>query len=135
MKPYHLMNILFVLVLMCSCNQERSTISEYRDYAKELKTKSEEYTEDDWEDAAETFEKLEKKANQCKFSAKEKKQLNKLRGQCAAYIFKSVSKQAKHQMEDAMEQISDMAEGFNEALGDEGIDGLINDGNEKANKE
>ena len=29
-----------------------------------------------------------------------------------------------------MEQFSDMAEGFNEALGEEGIDGLFNDEDE-----
>ena len=135
MKTFRIINILLVLVLMCSCDQKKSTISEYRDFAKELKANSEQYSEEDWEDAAKTFEKLEAKIEKCKFSAKEKKQLNKLRGQCAAYIVKSVSKQAKYQLEDAMEQVSDMAEGFNEALDDEGIDGLINEIDEKANEE
>ena len=134
MKTFRIISILLVLVLMCSCDQKKSTISEYRDFAKELKANSEQYSEEDWEDAA-TFEKLEAKTEKCKFSAKEKRQLNKLRGQCAAYIVKSVSKQAKYQSEDAMEQVSDMAKGFNEALGDEGIDGLINEIDEKANEE
>jgi len=45
-------------------------------------------------------------------------------------MVKAISKQTKRNVEDAMEQFSDMAEGFNEVLGEEGIDGLFNDGDE-----
>ena len=130
MKTSRIIHFLLLLVLLCSCNREQSALSEYRDLAKELKDNSSEYSEKDWQRVAEKYEKLEQKVSECDFSPKEKKQLNKLRGQCAAYFMKSITKQAKDQMKDAMEQFNDMAEGFNEALGEDGIEGLLNDDDE-----
>jgi hypothetical protein len=115
------------MLLICSCNREGSTLSDYRALAKELKVNSSNYTAEEWDDAVRKYEKLEKAVEQCHFSNKEKKELNRLRGQCAAYMLKSITKQTKLHMEDAMEQFSDMAEGFNEALGEKGIDGLFDD--------
>ena len=127
MKVVRLVYLLLGLLFVCSCSREESTLSDYRSLAKELKANSSDYTAEDWDDVVRTYEKLEKKATHCNFSPKEKKELNRLRGQCAAYMLKAVTKQAKVQMEDAMEQFSDMAEGFNEALGEEGFEGLFND--------
>ncbi len=137
MKAIRLGCLIFVIFLVCSCSKEESTLSDYRALAKELKVKSPDYDSEDWEDVARKYEKLEKRASSCKFSPQEKKELNRLRGQCAAYMFKAISKQTKVQVEDAIEQLSDMAEGFNEALGEEGLDGLFEDGNEyeETNKE
>lgn len=130
MKAVRIACILLTLLLVCSCSREGSVISDYRSLAKELKANSSDYSAEDWNNVVEKYKKLEDKASRCRFSPKEKKELNKLRGQCAAYMLKSITKQAKVQMEDAIEQFSDMAEGFNEALGEEGIDGLFNDEDE-----
>jgi len=130
MKAVRIASIFLMLLLVCSCSQEGSVISDYRSLAKELKANSSDYSAEDWDKVVRKYKKLENKASRCHFSQKEKKELNRLRGQCAAYILKSITKQAKVQMEDAMEQFSDMAEGFNEALGEEGIDGLFNDEDE-----
>ena len=119
MKTCHIVSIVLVFFLLCSCNREESTLSEYRSFAEELKINSSNYTEYDWNNVIKKYKKLEQEATQCKFSKKEKKELNRLRGQCAAYMLKAVAKQAKSQVEDAFEQFSDMAEGFNEALGEE----------------
>ena len=130
MKAARFVHILLVVFILCSCSREGSVLSDYRQLAKELKMNSSDYTEDDWEDVVRKYEKLEKKVTKCKFSQKEKKELNRLRGQCAAYVVKAITKQTKIQMEDVMEQFSDMAEGFNEVLGKEGIDDLFNDDDE-----
>jgi len=130
MKAVRIACILLILLLVCSCSREGSVISDYRSLAKELKANSSDYSAEDWDNVVEKYKKLENKASRCRFSPKEKKELNRLRGQCAAYMLKSITKQAKVQMEDAIEQFSDMAEGFNEALGEEGIDGLFNDEDE-----
>ncbi len=130
MKAVRIACILLILLLVCSCSREGSVISDYRSLAKELKANSSDYSAEDWDNVVEKYKKLENKASRCRFSPKEKKELNRLRGQCAAYMLKSITKQAKVQMEDAMEQFSDMAEGFNEALGEEGIDGLFYDEDE-----
>ena len=121
MKTCRVLTIVLVVFILCSCNREESTLSEYRSFAKELKVNSSNYTEDEWNNVIKKYEKLEQKATQCEFSQKEKKELNRLRGQCAAYMLKAIAKQTKSRMEDAMEQFSDMAEGFNEALGEEGF--------------
>ena len=42
-------------------------------------------------------------------------------------MLKSVTKQTKLQIKDAIEQFSDMAEGFKEGLGEEGLEGLFKD--------
>lgn len=128
MKVSRIVYLYLVLFLVCSCSREESTLSDYRALAKELKVNSPDYTSEDWEDVVRKYEKLEKKASRCSFSPKEKKELNRLRGQCAAYMLKSITKQTKVQVEDAIEQFSDMAEGFNEALGEEGLDDLFEDG-------
>ena len=127
MKSVRIIYICFIFLLVSSCSREGSVISDYRSLAKELKANSTDYSAEDWDKVVRNYKKLEKKVSRCHFSPKEKKELNRLRGQCAAYMLKSITKQAKVQMEDAMEQFSDMAEGFNEALGEEGIDGLFND--------
>ena len=132
MKPSHILHILLLFLLICSsCSREDSAISDYRSLAQELKSNSSDYSEEDWENVVQEYEKLEKRVEKCKFSPKQKKELNRLRGQCAAYMLKGMTTQAKHQMEDAVEQFSDMAEGFNEALGDEGFDGLFEDEDDK----
>ena len=86
MKVIRLIQILLLLVLVCSCSKEQTVLSGYRDLKKEL---------------------------------------NKLRGQCSAYFIKSLPKQAKCQMEDAIEQISDIADGFMEAIAEEGVEELL----------
>ena len=125
MNLFRIISIVLVFFLLCSCNREESTLSEYRSFAKELKVNSSNYTEDEWNNVIKKYEKLEQKATQCEFSQKEKKELNRLRGQCAAYMLKAIAKQTKSHMEDAMEQFSDMAEGFNEALGEEGLENIF----------
>lgn len=130
MKTIRIAYILLMILLVCSCSREESVISDYRSLAKELKANSSDYSAEDWDDVVRKYKELENVASHCDFSPKEKKELNKLRGQCAAYMLKSLTKKAKVRMEDAMEQFSDMAEGFKEALGEEGIDGLFNDEDE-----
>lgn len=127
MKAVRIVYVLLMVLLVCSCSREQSALSEYRSLAKELKMKSSDYTAEEWNDLYERYGKLEEKVANCNFSQKEKKEINRLRGQCAAYMLKSIGKQAQIQMEDAIEQYSDMAEGFNEVIGEEGIDGLFDD--------
>lgn len=125
MKITQSLKILLVLLLMCSCNREESTLSDYRKFAMELKENSSDYTEEDWNDVVKKYEELEKEVEQCKFSSEEKKELNRLRGRCAVYLLKSITKQAKHKMEDTVEQFSDMVEGVNEAFSEEGLDDFL----------
>lgn len=127
MKSVRFIYFILMLILVCSCTREGSALSEYRSLAKELKVNSTDYTQEDWERAIKKYEKLEEKISRCNFSKQEKKELNRLRGQCAAYMLKAISKQTKRDVEDVMEQFADMAEGFNEALGEEGMEGLFND--------
>lgn len=127
MNTVRIITISLLFLLFCSCSHEGSTLNDYRSLAKELKVNSSGYTAEDWEDVFREYERLEKEAARCDFSKKEKKELNRLRGQCAAYMLKSVTKQTKLQIKDAIEQFSDMAEGFREGLGEEGLEGLFTD--------
>ena len=130
MKAIRVISVLLVLLLVCSCSREESTLSDYRSFAKELKVNSSDYTEEDWNNVVAKYNKLEERASNCNFSQKEKKELNKLRGQCTAYMLKTIYKQTKLQMKDAMEQYLDMAEGFNEVLEEDGFESLLNEGDE-----
>ena len=125
MKVIRIIQILLLLVLVCSCSKEQTVLSGYRDLKKELKTNPSDYSMEDWERVLKECEILEEKARQCNFSPEEKKELNKLRGQCSAYFIKPLPKQAKCQMEDAIEQISDIADGFMEAIAEEGVEELL----------
>lgn len=118
---------LLLLILLCSCNPTKSTIAKYHNLVNELKNNSAEYTEADWESVAKRYETLEDRALQCRFSTEERKELNRLRGQCVAYMLKG----AIYQMGDVMEQVSDMTDGFGEAFGEafneESVDKIIDD--------
>lgn len=131
MKSYRIVYIFLALLFVCSCNQEKSTLTDYKRLTRELKVNSSDYTEEDWEEIIEKYESLEEAADRCHFSPKEKRELNRLRGQCAAYLFKAMANQTKYQMEDFLEQLSDMAEGFQDVLGDESIDSFLNDDEEE----
>ncbi len=127
MKTVRIITIFLAILLFYACSREESTLNDYRALAKELKVNSTDYTPEEWEEVINKYERLEKETERCHFSKKEKKELNRLRGQCAAYILKSVTKQTKQQIKDAIEQFSDMAEGFKEGLGEEGLEGLFKD--------
>jgi hypothetical protein len=124
MKAISVLCMFLVFLLVCSCSREGSVLSDYRTLARDLKKNSSEYTLEDWEKAAKKFQRIEKRAARCKFSPKEKKELNKLRGKCAAYMLTSVSKQAITQYHDIIGQFSDIADGFKEGLVEEGIEGI-----------
>lgn len=126
MKIAKIIQIMMVLLLVCSCSREESLLSDYRDLAKELKENSADYTEQDWENLAANYQKLEEKAERCKFSPDQKKELNKLRGQCVAYLFKAVTKQSAEKVIETINDMSDMVEGFNEALKEDDIEGAPN---------
>lgn len=125
MKVIRIIHFLILLLLLCSCSREQTVLAGYRDLAEELKANSSDYSKEDWGKVLKECEMLEEKAQQCDFSTEEKKELNRLRGQCSAYFIKSLPKQAKCQMEDAIEQISDIADGFMEAIGEDVIDELL----------
>lgn len=127
MKAVRIITLFLAFLLFCACSREESTLNDYRALARELKLNSTDYTAEEWEEVISKYERLEKEAARCHFSKKEKKELNRLRGQCAAYMLKYVTKQTKLQIKDAIEQFSDMAEGFKEGLGEEGLEGLFKD--------
>lgn len=127
MKAVRILTLFLAFLLFCACSREESTLNDYRALARELKLNSTDYTAEEWEEVISKYERLEKEAARCHFSKKEKKELNRLRGQCAAYMLKYVTKQTKMQIKDAIEQFSDMAEGFKEGLGEEGLEGLFKD--------
>ena len=131
MKSNRIVYVFLALLFICSCSQEKSTLTDYKKLIRELKVNSSDYTEEDWEEIIEKYENLEKAADRCNFSRKEKRELNRLRGQCAAYLFKAIANQTKYQMEDYLEQLSDMAEGFQDVFGDGSIDSLLDDAEEE----
>jgi hypothetical protein len=130
MKVIRIIYVFLIVLVIGSCSREEATLSDYRNLVQELKVNSSDYTEEEWQDIVTEYNSLEERIANCKFSSKEKKELNKLRGQCAAYMLKAVYKQAEFQMQDALEQFSDIGEGFQEALGEDGFDGLFNDKDE-----
>ena len=61
MKVIRLIQILLMLVLVCSCSKEQTVLSSYRDLKKELKTNSSDYSMEDWERVLKECEMLEEK--------------------------------------------------------------------------
>ena len=118
-------HFLLLLLFLCSCSREQTVLSGYSDLTEELKASSSDYSKEDWEKVLKEWKMLEENVKLCDFSPEEKRELNRLRGQCSAYFIKSLPKQAKYQLEDAIEQISDIADGFMEAIGEDDIDGLL----------
>ncbi|MBQ0062003.1 MAG: DNA/RNA non-specific endonuclease [Bacteroidales bacterium] len=82
MRPVRSLYILLLVLLTSSCGRENSVLAEYRSLAKDLKTKSLDCSEEEWDIILSRYRRIEKRIEQRQLSAKEKKELYKLRAQC-----------------------------------------------------
>ena len=75
MKAFRIILILSVFYSLFSCSREVSVISGYKKLAKELKTNSNNYTIEDFQEVALEIQNLEQEAESCNFTKEQQKEV------------------------------------------------------------
>lgn len=115
-----------MLVAFCSCSSKQGPIDDLEELATELTENSENYNQEDWENAATQFSEIEKELQNYEYTDEELKQIGKLKAKCGRAMMKSAVKSTKSmihdfkmQMEGAAEEMESMSEEFLDIFGDE----------------
>ena len=116
MKAFRIILILSVFYSLFSCSREVSVISGYKKLAKELKTNSNNYTIEDFQEVALEIQNWEQEAESCNFTKEQQKEVNRLRGKCIGYFIKGISQQSEDILKDFSDRISDIKEGYDVAF-------------------
>ena len=97
--------------LISSCNSKQSPINELSDLAEEISENGNNYSEADWEAAAEQFEGITKELEGYSYSDEEQREIGKLKAR--VYILfgskygKNKLKQFFNELSGAMEELND----------------------------
>lgn len=104
----------FFCCLVCSCTSKRTPINNLAEFVEELQLYSDNYAEEDWKNAEQTYEvlitDLEKYSSD--YTDEELREIGRLKGQCAAIMAKYNIKELKKEIKDAMNEATGIVEGF-----------------------
>jgi hypothetical protein len=104
----------------CIRNQDPETaLSQLND---ELKANCENYTQEDWENAAERYSAIEEEVDGYGYTKEELVEIGRLEGRINAYFVKYAIDQGKNQMYRGAGMIKGMMEVSEEELGSSGLD-------------
>lgn len=104
--------------LMSSCNSKQSPVNELSDLAEEISENGNNYSDEDWEAAAEQFEGITEELEGYNYSDEEQKEIGKLKAR-VCFLFgskygKNKLKQFFNEMSGAMEELNDSLNMTNE---------------------
>ena len=104
--------------LMFSCNSKQSPINELSDLAEEISENGNNYSDEDWEAAADQFEGITEELEGYNYSDEEQKEISKLKAR-VCFLFgskygKNKIKQFFNEMSGAMEELNDSLDMTNE---------------------
>lgn len=119
MKNFLLL-IVFVIGL-AACNSRQTPINRLADLTEEIQNESAEYSQEDWEQAAQEYEILEQELSEFKseYTDEELKEIGRLKGICLARFTKHSLHSLGTEMENALKEAKGIIEGFNEELSNE----------------
>ena len=86
---------------------------------EEVEDKYDEFTDEDWENIASEYEKIEEELSKYDYTDEELKEIGKMKGKVLAKMAKSAVKDFSKQIEDWSKQIEGGLEGFFEELNED----------------
>ena len=111
---YSFILILLISFFISSCESKETPISDLDDLIEEISENSEEYSDEDWEEAALQYQHIEDvlEKYQSEYSDKELRCIGEKKGKCLAFFAKRSVKKLQKNMEDLMYEASGIVEGF-----------------------
>lgn len=115
MKHIIVISITFIFCdLICSCTSKQTPINNLADFVEELQLYSDDYTEEDWKNAEQTYEilKTDLEIYRSDYTDEELREIGRLKGQCSAIMTKHTIREFKKEMKDAINEATGIVEGF-----------------------
>lgn len=110
--------IVFSLVFS-SCETSKTPVEHLSSLVEEVEDKYDEFTDEDWENIASEYEKIEEELSKYDYTDEELKEIGKMKGKVLAKMAKSAVKDFSKQIEDWSKQIEGGLEGFFEELNED----------------
>lgn len=115
-KLYQLVFYCMFSFMCLSCSQEQGLIEDLEDLATSLKEESSSYSDEDWEAAAEDFQRIEDEMSQYNYSRGDIRKIGRLEGICLSYFAKKGLSDIKEMSKDAASRLEGLSEGFAESF-------------------
>ena len=106
-KIFYAFSMAVMMLALSSCQQSKEDyMNELREFVADVKADADEFTEDDWKNAAEDFEDLIKKADKIEgMGVKETMEMVKIQGEFAAVKVKEGLKEGKKMLEEMKKEL------------------------------
>lgn len=108
--------IILCIIFLASCDTRMQPVDDLKDFAEELKENSNKYTDEDWKEALNNYEKIQSEISANKYSDNELKEIGSLKVQCASYFTKSMIKNIKSMLHDAFFEVKGAAESIQSSI-------------------
>ena len=119
------MNKIFLLIAFTfgfiACNSKQTPIDNLAVLTKEIQNESAEYSQEDWEQAAQKYEMIEQELSEfmTEYSDEELKEIGRLKGICLARFAKYSLHSLGTEMENTLKEAKGIMGGFTEELSNE----------------
>lgn len=117
--------LMFVLLIgLVSCNSKQTPINELSDLSEEIKDNGAEYSQDDWEKAAQEFEMIaqELKRYKSEYTDEELREIGRLEGICLTYFTKQSLHTLNNDIKNAIKETEGIWDGFAKEFSKEDFD-------------
>ena len=116
-KSIMIINLLFT-IFICSCNSKETPVDELDELTEEMTENSNEYSDDDWEEALSQYQQIEValEKHRSDYTDEEIKEIGKKKGRCLALFAKRSAKDLKENLKDIIHEASGLIEGFTEGF-------------------
>ena len=111
-KHISLLLALLAIVLLSSCSAKQVAYSDLKKYTHELREYSQDYTVNDWKDAAIDFKDIASRIEKYDYSREKKREIRRMEGECAGYLLKGAGTSVIRSVLNISEEIKAGVEGF-----------------------
>lgn len=114
--------ILYIMILavgafvLSACqSKEEKVIDMYQSLIERIETQGADWDTEDWQEAINEMEEIEKYSENCNFSSQQRREVLKLQGKLAGVVLKQAPKVLNSEIEAYMEALNSFMEGFDES--------------------
>lgn len=86
--------LMMAFVLFCSCSEKHKAVGKLKDFAKELRNNSAEYSTAQWQEATKEFAEIRSELATYDYSDADMAEIGRLEGECTLYIIKGTNSKA-----------------------------------------
>lgn len=115
MKSHTLIQALLIAILsmiLTACNKQEQVIDDLRSFSEQLKEESDDYTEEDWQQAGEQYNLLIENIDQYEYTDDQQKEIGRLKAVCIKQMSKGAMKLLRQNMNSISKQLEGALEEF-----------------------